>query len=390
MDVISVHLSADERRIVWAIPRGEIVVRRNGPRWNLDAETTDPASLSWRWDDAVDSLRRWLAEYQPPIVYEHEHLNRRPGEPVPAHGFVTGMFTMTADEASEVGVDLRGAPEAAFLVLEPDAETLELLDAGALPYTSPALEGAYEDDTGEVWPLVLIHHSFVRNPRQKRRQVPSHDLRGLSDTAYASRAARLSEGESPCTYGVIMQDNEEKDAPMADAPEGGGGDALAELAEMVRSLAERLDRIESAAMADAPAEDDNAAAMSDDATEVDKLRSDLAAMRAELARRDAAEEVRAVMSEREAPAEAADLLTDLRIELGEARFKSVVGLMPKRVTPKTSRAAAPAGSISAALGDLDVASMTVGQVAHALRERDGFAHDYSHYVPEARAIKGAI
>lgn len=388
MDVISVHLADEDRRIVWAIPRGEIVVRRNGPRWDLDADETDPASLRWRWDDAVDSLRRWLAEYQPPIVYEHEHLNRRPGEPVPARGFVTGLFTMTSDEASEVGVDLRGAPEAAFLVLEPDAETLELLDAGALPYTSPALEGNYEDDTGEVWPLVLIHHSFVRNPRQKRRQVPATDLRALSDAPHVY-AARLSEGESPCTYGVIMQDNEEKDAPMADAPEGGGGDALAELAEMVRSLAERLDRIESAAMADAPAEDDTAAAMSDDATEVDRLRSDLAAMRAELARRDAAEEVRAVMSEREAPAEAADLLTDLRIELGEDRFKSVVSLMPKRVTPKTSRAAAPAGSISAALGDLDVSSMTMGEVAHALRERDGFTHDYAHYVPEARAIKGA-
>jgi hypothetical protein len=383
MNVIRVSLADGAQRVVWAIPRGQIVTRRNGPRWDLDAETTDPASLQWRWDDAVDSLRRWLAAYKPPIVYEHDYRDRAPGEPVPARGHVVGLFTMDADDAAESGIDLRGAPEALFFVLEPDDVTAALLDSGSLPYTSPMLEANYEDDAGEVWPLVLTHHSFVRNPRQKTRQVPTTELRDSPPRLGA--AACLSEFDPPCDTGVTMQDKEET-APMEDG--AGGGDALMELAEMVRTLAERLDRIETA-MAETP--EDEPAAMSDDTpadTETAKLRAEVDALKGELVRRDASEQVRAIMSERDVPADAADLLTDLRVE-SPKRFDAIVALLPRRSTPKTRPATSPS---VAALGDDDLRAMPTGVLANRLQAQGraaGEDHPFSHYVTQARSLQGA-
>jgi hypothetical protein len=352
--------------------------------WDLDADTTEPAALRWRWEDAVQSLRAWLAQYRPPIVFEHDHLDREPGQPVPARGHVVGLFTMTQQEAAGVGVDLRGAPEAVFFVLEPDAETREMLDAGQLPYTSPALRADYEDAEGTTWPIVLVHHSFVRDPRQKRRQVPVHDLQTLQDAN--NYAARLSEGvpySEP--EGPTMSDQEMQ---AQEAPEMGAADALGELAEMVRQLAERMDRIESAmqtadaapdeAMEDAPT-DEREAAMSELRAEVQRL-SD------ELVRRDATEAVRAVMSEREVGTEAAELLTDLRIA-DAGRFDAFVALLPKRSAPKVARVTGPA---SAALSDLDVAGLTDGELARRIQQERAAAGSpvlFSDALTEARGMR---
>lgn len=384
MDVLAVQLGDGEQRVVWALPRGQVVTRAQGPVWDLDADTTEPAALRWRWEDAVQSLRAWLAQYRPPIVFEHDHLDREPGQPVPARGHVVGLFTMTQQEAAGVGVDLRGAPEAVFFVLEPDAETREMLDAGQLPYTSPALRADYEDAEGTTWPIVLVHHSFVRDPRQKRRQVPVHDLQTLQDAN--NYAARLSEGvpySEP--EGPTMSDQEMQ---AQEAPEMGAADALGELAEMVRQLAERMDRIESAmqtadaapdeAMEDAPT-DEREAAMSELRAEVQRL-SD------ELVRRDATEAVRAVMSEREVGTEAAELLTDLRIA-DAGRFDAFVALLPKRSAPKVARVTGPA---SAALSDLDVAGLTDGELARRIQQERAAAGSpvlFSDALTEARGMR---
>lgn len=384
MDVLAVQLGDGQQRVVWALPRGQVVTRAQGPVWDLDADATEPAALRWRWEDAVQSLRAWLAQYRPPIVFEHDHLDREPGQPVPARGHVVGLFTMTQQEAAGVGVDLRGAPEAVFFVLEPDAETREMLDAGQLPYTSPALRADYEDAEGTTWPIVLVHHSFVRDPRQKRRQVPVHDLQTLQDAN--NYAARLSEGvpySEP--EGPKMSDQEMQ---AQEAPEMGAADALGELAEMVRQLAERMDRIESAmqtaeaapdeAMEDAPT-DEREAAMSELRAEVQRL-SD------ELVRRDATEAVRAVMSEREVGTEAAELLTDLRIA-DATRFDAFVALLPKRSAPKVSRVTGPA---SAALSDLDVAGLTDGELARRIQQERAAAGSpvlFSDALTEARGMR---
>lgn len=384
MDVLAVQLGDGEQRVVWALPRGQVVTRAQGPVWDLDADTTEPAALRWRWEDAVQSLRAWLAQYRPPIVFEHDHLDREPGQPVPARGHVVGLFTMTQQEAAGVGVDLRGAPEAVFFVLEPDTETREMLDAGQLPYTSPALRADYEDAEGATWPIVLVHHSFVRDPRQKRRQVPVHDLQTLQDAN--NYAARLSEGvpySEP--EGLTMTDQEMQ---AQEAPEMGAADALGELAEMVRQLAERMDRIESAmqtaeaapdeAMQDAPT-DEREAAMSELRAEVQRL-SD------ELVRRDATEAVRAVMSEREVGTEAAELLTDLRIADAQ-RFDAFVALLPKRSAPKVARVTGPA---SAALSDLDVAGLTDGELARRIQQERAAAGSpvlFSDALTEARGMR---
>ena len=384
MDVLAVQLGDGEQRVVWALPRGQVVTRAQGPVWDLDADTTEPAALRWRWEDAVQSLRAWLAQYRPPIVYEHDHLDREPGQPVPARGHVVGLFVMTAEEAGAVGVDLRGAPEALFFVLEPDEQTREMLDAGQLPYTSPALRADYEDAEGTTWPIVLVHHSFVRDPRQKRRQVPVHDLQTLQDAN--NYAARLSEGVPYSEPERQTMTDQEMQAQ--EAPEMGAADALGELAEMVRQLAERMDRIESAmqtaeaapdeAMQDAPT-DEREAAMSELRAEVQRL-SD------ELVRRDATEAVRAVMSEREVGTEAAELLTDLRIA-DAGRFDAFVALLPKRSAPKVARVTGPA---SAALSDLDVAGLTDGELARRIQQERAAAGSpvlFSDALNEARGMR---
>jgi len=384
VDVLAVQLGDGEQRVVWALPRGQVVTRAQGPVWDLDADTTEPAALRWRWEDAVQSLRAWLAQYRPPIVFEHDHLDREPGQPVPARGHVVGLFTMTQQEAAGVGVDLRGAPEAVFFVLEPDAETREMLDAGQLPYTSPALRADYEDAEGTTWPIVLVHHSFVRDPRQKRRQVPVHDLQTLQDAN--NYAARLSEGVPYSEPERQTMTDQEMQAQ--EAPEMGAADALGELAEMVRQLAERMDRIESAmqtaeaapdeAMQDAPT-DEREAAMSELRAEVQRL-SD------ELVRRDATEAVRTVMSEREVGTEAAELLTDLRIA-DAGRFDAFVALLPKRSAPKVARVTGPA---SAALSDLDVAGLTDGELARRIQQERAAAGSpvlFSDALNEARGMR---
>jgi len=384
VDVLAVQLGDGEQRVVWALPRGQVVTRAQGPVWDLDADTTEPAALRWRWEDAVQSLRAWLAQYRPPIVYEHDHLDREPGQPVPARGHVVGLFVMTAEEAGAVGVDLRGAPEALFFVLEPDEQTREMLDAGQLPYTSPALRADYEDAEGTTWPIVLVHHSFVRDPRQKRRQVPVHDLQTLQDAN--NYAARLSEGVPYSEPERQTMTDQEMQAQ--EAPEMGAADALGELAEMVRQLAERMDRIESAmqtaeaapdeAMQDAPT-DEREAAMSELRAEVQRL-SD------ELVRRDATEAVRAVMSEREVGTEAAELLTDLRIA-DAGRFDAFVALLPKRSAPKVARVTGPA---SAALSDLDVAGLTDGELARRIQQERAAAGSpvlFSDALNEARGMR---
>jgi hypothetical protein len=384
VDVLAVQLGDGEQRVVWALPRGQVVTRAQGPVWDLDADTTEPAALRWRWEDAVQSLRAWLAQYRPPIVFEHDHLDREPGQPVPARGHVVGLFTMTQQEAAGVGVDLRGAPEAVFFVLEPDAETREMLDAGQLPYTSPALRADYEDAEGTTWPIVLVHHSFVRDPRQKRRQVPVHDLQTLQDAN--NYAARLSEGVPYSEPERQTMTDQEMQAQ--EAPEMGAADALGELAEMVRQLAERMDRIESAmqtaeaapdeAMQDAPT-DEREAAMSELRAEVQRL-SD------ELVRRDATEAVRAVMSEREVGTEAAELLTDLRIA-DAGRFDAFVALLPKRSAPKVARVTGPA---SAALSDLDVGGLTDGELARRIQQERAAAGSpvlFSVALDEARSMR---
>ena len=387
MDVLAVQLADGEQRVVWALPRGQVVTRAKGPVWDLDADTTEPAALRWRWDDAVESLRAWLAQYRPPIVYEHDHLDREPGQPVPARGHVVGLFVMTAEEAGAVGVDLRGAPEALFFVLEPDAETREMLDAGQLPYTSPALRADYEDAEGTTWPIVLVHHSFVRDPRQKRRQVPVHDLQTLQDAH--KFAARLSEGvpySEP--EGLTMTDREMQ--AQEDAPEMGAADVLGQLAEMVRQLGERLDRVE-AAMQTAEASDGAPEEMQEHAPDereaaMSELRAEVRRLSDELVRRDATEAVRAVMSEREVGTEAADLLTDLRIS-DASRFDAFVALLPKRSAPKVARVTGPA---SAALSDLDVGGLSDGELARRIQQERAAAGApvlFSVALDEARSMR---
>lgn len=297
MHVAGLHritLSDGASRLVWAIPRGQILPRAGGPTWDLDADATEPGKLRFKWADVVASLTDWLAAYAPPLLVNHgAELTG-----AESFGMVTGLREVAEADARAAGVDQAG--DALYLTIEPRADIVSLFDAGGLPYTSPGLRADYTDDEGRHWPIILRELSFTADPRQKRRQVPT--------TAAASLAAALlSEVGMP----------PETEVEIKTEPEG---DPLAALAAVVADIAKRLEALEAAKMADAPPVEPVA-----DMSESDTLRRELATLKAE-------RDVDALLSDRElAPAARAHLI-GLHAAGHASAVKAIVASAPKRGT----------------------------------------------------------
>ena len=67
----SVALGDDsDLRWVSLIPEGAI--HAHGMEWRFDADETAPEDLRFRFDDAVESLQRWLADFAPAVAIEHD------------------------------------------------------------------------------------------------------------------------------------------------------------------------------------------------------------------------------------------------------------------------------------------------------------------------------
>lgn len=337
--IYSIALSDAPRRLIWALPRGRVMVRERGPVWDLDADTTDPASLRWRWDDAVASLRDWLAEYRPPVIVEHgsDGPTRDPETGIPlAFGHVVGAHVVTQADAAEYDVDLKS--DAIFLEIEATERLAELLDARAVPYTSPGLRADYTDDEGQHWPLIVKELTLTLDPRQKRRQ-PTH-----AETAPLS--ALLSEG-------YTMQDETPTEAPD-----------LAEMVKALSALAERLTAVESkiAEMAEPdggsegePAED--SADMSESG-EVAALRQRVAELEAAAARAKSTAAVDALLSEREIAESARAALVSLHMR-SPAEVEAICRAAPKR---GTSLKRAPVSGVGADLSDVPAEAQALAMV----------------------------
>jgi len=287
MHVAGLHritLSDGASRLVWAIPRGQILPRAGGPTWDLDADATEPSKLRFRWADVVASLADWLDSYAPPLLVNHgAELTG-----AESFGMVTGLREVTEADARTAGVDQAG--DALYLTIEPRADIVDLFDAGGLPYTSPGLRADYTDDEGRHWPIILRELSFTADPRQKRRQVPT--------TAAASLAAAL--------LSEVGMD------PEIEIKTEVEGDPLKALADVVAALAARVEALEAAKMADVPPVDPAA-----DMSETASLRREIAQLRVSA-------EVAADLSERGiAPATTSDWVA-LRVD-DPARYKRVIG-----------------------------------------------------------------
>lgn len=187
-----------------------------------------------------------------------------------------------------------------------------------------------------------------------------------------------------------MRDEKMQDEVIEPVAEAAAADALGELAEMVRVLGERLDRIEAAMStaeaADNPAENEDLAEYDERDAAMSELRAEVKRLSDELVRRDATEVVRAVMSEREVGSDAAPLLTEMRIA-DAGRFDAFISLLPKRSTPKTSRVTGPT---TASMSDLDINSLTDGELARKIqadRAASGESILFSTALNEARGMR---
>lgn len=328
-------------RLIWAIPRGKILPRKGGPTWDLDASETDPTSLRFRWDDVVDSLRRWLKVYQPPIIVDHG----RTESGIPrSHGLVTGLVEVSAELAESLGVKQVG--DAIYLSCDPNAELAEALERGDVPYASPGLSANYrdEDPDSEVWPIIVKELSLTLDPRQKKRQFP------IASTAALS-AALLSEEDDE-----MPEDTAPAEMDMAET--------LKALAEGMLKITERLDKLEASMMEEPPpAEEpeDDAAELSE-TSEVAKLRKRVAELETAAKTATATAAVDALLSERELGADARGPLIKLHM-IDPAAAAAIAKSAPKRGTSLKRAPAVGAPNLSAALSE----SSTREDVAKHLR-----------------------
>jgi hypothetical protein len=330
-------------RLIWAIPRGKILPRKGGPTWDLDASETDPTSLRFRWEDVVDSLRRWLAVYQPPIIVDHG----RTESGIPrSHGLVTGLVEVSAELAESLGVKQVG--DAIYLSCEPNAELAEALERGDVPYASPGLSANYrdEDPDSEVWPIIVKELSLTLDPRQKKRQFP------IASTAALS-AALLSE-EADDMADEMESENEGAAMDVAET--------LKALAEGMLKITERLDKLEASMMEEPPPAEEPDAAELSEASEVGKLRKRIAELETAAKTATSTAAVDAMLSERELAADARDPLIKLHM-IDPTAAAAIAKSAPKRGTSLKRAPAVGAPSLSAALSE----SSTREDVAKHLR-----------------------
>ena len=92
----SVALGDDsDLRWVSMIPEGAIFA--HGMEWRFDADATDPDNLRFTFDDAVESLERWLADFAPAVAIEHDKNGT-------AAGYLRRIRVLTASEATGYGI----------------------------------------------------------------------------------------------------------------------------------------------------------------------------------------------------------------------------------------------------------------------------------------------
>ena len=176
----SVSLGDDsDLRWVSLIPEGPIFA--HGMEWRFDSDETDADLLRFRFDDAVESLERWLGDFAPAIAIEHT----KDGT---AAGYLRRIRVLSQDEAAAHGL-AQSAPRMIYGGLDiTSPRWAAAFDAGEVPYVSPNIRAlaSTERDSEPAYPFAIGEVSFVTIPQVKAQQIPVADMRGVS----------LSEGET--------------------------------------------------------------------------------------------------------------------------------------------------------------------------------------------------
>ena len=170
----SVALGDDsDLRWVSLIPEGAIFA--HGMEWRFDADATDPDALRFTFDDAVESLQRWLADFAPAVAIEHDKNGT-------AAGYLRRIRVLTAEEAARHGI-AQPAPRMIYGGLDlTSPRWAEAFDAGEVPYVSPNIRAwaGTERDSAPTYPFAIGEVSFVTIPQIKAQQVPVAQMRGVA------------------------------------------------------------------------------------------------------------------------------------------------------------------------------------------------------------------
>ena len=183
----------DDTGLRWVslLPEGSI--NAHGTTWRFDAAETNADKLQFRFDDAVESLERWLSDYAPAIAVEHN----KDGT---AAGYLRRIVVLTKAEALTHGIK---QPSSRMIYGGLDITSPKWaakFDAGEVPYVSPNIRAwaGTELDDSPSYPFAIGEVSFVTIPQIKSQQVPVADMRGVSLSEGANMAMTKDDCAAYC------------------------------------------------------------------------------------------------------------------------------------------------------------------------------------------------
>jgi len=183
----------DDTGLRWVslLPEGSI--NAHGTTWCFDASETNADKLQFRFDDAVESLERWLSDYAPAIAVEHN----KDGT---AAGYLRRIVVLTKAEAATHGIK---QPSSRMIYGGLDITSPKwaaAFDAGEVPYVSPNIRAwaGTELDDSPSYPFAIGEVSFVTVPQIKSQQVPVADMRGVSLSEGANMAMTKEDCAAYC------------------------------------------------------------------------------------------------------------------------------------------------------------------------------------------------
>lgn len=332
----------DDTGLRWVslLPEGSI--NAHGTTWRFDAAETDADKLQFRFDDAVESLERWLSDYAPAIAVEHN----KDGT---AAGYLRRIVVLTKAEALTHGIK---QPSSRMIYGGLDITSPKwaaAFDAGEVPYVSPNIRAwaGTELDDSPSYPFAIGEVSFVTIPQIKSQQVPVADMRGVSLSEGANMAMTKEDCAAYCAeqgmdeaaitalitklFPALHDEAHAANPDLTEDAEAIEAAAIAEL-EKAKGIEEAVEEVEE----EAPKDDE--ALLS----EVIKLKRELA-----VAKRTAAlAHVRSALGNRKVSSATETMLADAFVA-GKGKFEAMLADFAPAAATKT---AAPAPRTIAPVG----------------------------------------
>lgn len=336
----------DDTGLRWVSLLPEGTINAHGTTWCFNASETDPDKLQFRFDDAVESLERWLADYAPSIAVEH-------AKDGTAAGYLRRIAVLTKAEAAAHGIK-QPTERMVYGGLDiTSPKWAAKFDAGEVPYVSPNIRAwaGTELDESPSYPFAIGEVSFVTIPQIKSQQVPVADMRGVSLSEGVDMAMTKEECAGYCAEigmdeAAITALLEKLFPDLHNAAHAANPDlneeaeaieaaAIAEL-EKAKGIEEAVEKVKEEEEEEEPKEDE--ALLS----EVIKLKRELA-----IAKRTAAlASVRSALGNRKVSSATETMLADAFIA-GKGKFEALLAdiapTAPVKAAAPAARTVAPVG-----------------------------------------------